>query len=60
MMWRKKHREPEVREAIYRVGDKEIGIPYRPWPVNDGTKRNIGVPEVVPEAAASRVGTISP
>ncbi len=30
MMWRKKHSEPEVREAIYRVGDKEIGIPYRP------------------------------
>jgi hypothetical protein len=29
-MWRKKHSEQEIREAIYRVGDKEIGIPYRP------------------------------
>lgn len=29
-MWRKKHNEPEVREAMIKVGDKEIGIPYRP------------------------------
>jgi hypothetical protein len=29
-MWRKKHSEPEIREAMIRVGDKEIGIPYRP------------------------------
>jgi hypothetical protein len=30
MMLRKKHSEPEVREAMIKVGDKEIGIPYRP------------------------------
>lgn len=30
MMLRKKHSEPEIREAMIRVGDKEIGIPYRP------------------------------
>lgn len=27
-MWRKKHSEPEVREAMIRVGEREIGIPY--------------------------------
>jgi hypothetical protein len=30
MMWRKKHSEPELREIMVRVGEKEIGIPYRP------------------------------
>jgi hypothetical protein len=30
MMWRKKNIEPEVREVKFRVGDEEIGIPYRP------------------------------
>jgi hypothetical protein len=29
-MWLKKHSEPEIREAMIRVGEKEIGIPYRP------------------------------
>jgi hypothetical protein len=29
-MLRKNHSEPEIREAIIKVGDKEIGIPYRP------------------------------
>ena len=30
MMWRKKHNEPAVQEAMIRVGEREIGIPYRP------------------------------
>jgi hypothetical protein len=30
MMWRKKHTTPEIREVLVKVGDKEIGIPYRP------------------------------
>lgn len=29
-MLRKKHSEPEIREAMIKVGDEEIGIPYRP------------------------------
>ncbi len=30
MMLRKKHSQPEIREVMIKVGDKEIGIPYRP------------------------------
>lgn len=29
-MWRKNNKEPEIREAMIKVGNKEIGIPYRP------------------------------
>jgi hypothetical protein len=33
VMWRKNHSEPEIREVMIQVGDKEIGIPYRPGPI---------------------------
>lgn len=45
MMWRKRHGEAEIREVMVRVGDKEIGIPYRPGETIRGVS---GIP-VVPK-----------
>jgi hypothetical protein len=45
MMWRKKHSEPEISELMIKVGDKEIGLPYKSGEMITGVS---GIP-VVPK-----------
>ena len=54
VMWRKKHSEPEVREAMIRVGSGRSAFPTA-WTVDDGPRWNIGSPEADTQAAPSRV-----